>query len=139
MNVVAFLEAFSRWVSSQTEVKAVALVGSHARDAATEDSDVDLLILTTDVTKYINDHAWVSQFGEAPECRVEDWGKVTSLRTFYQDGLEVEYGFSTPDWAQRPMDAGSLKVIADGMKILHDAQNILSKVQRESLSGGKHL
>ena len=125
MNVSAFLETFNRWASAQPDVKAVALVGSHARDAATEDSDVDLLILTTDVAKYINDRSWVSLFGEVAECRVEDWGKVTSLRTFYKDGLEVEYGFSTPDWAKRPMDAGSLRVVTDGMKILFDSQNIL--------------
>ncbi len=106
-------------------------MGSYARDAATQDSDVDLLILTTDISKYINDRSWVSLFGEAPEFSVEDWGKVTSLRTFYKGGLEVEYGLSTPDWAKRPMDAGSLAVVSDGMKILFDAQNILSTVQRK--------
>lgn len=131
MNVSAFLEAFNCWASAQPDVKAVALVGSYARDAATEGSDVDLLILTTDVSKYISDRSWVSLFGEAPNCRVEDWGKVTSLRTFYMGGLEVEYGFSTPDWAKRPMDAGSLRVVSDGFKILFDAQNILRTVQRE--------
>jgi hypothetical protein len=136
MNVSAFLKAFSRWASAQTDVKAVALVGSYARDAANEGSDVDLLTLTTDVAKYINDRSWLSLFGEAPECRVEEWGKVTSLRAFYSDGLEVEYGFSTPDWAKRPMDAGSLRVVSDGMKILFDAQNILSTVQREAVSAG---
>jgi len=135
MNVSAFLEAFSCWASAQPDVKAVALVGSYARDAATDGSDVDLLILTTDVAGYISDHSWVTRFGDVGECRVEDWGKVTSLRTFYKDGLEVEYGFATPDWAQRPMDAGSLRVMSDGMKILFDAQNILSMVQRGLSSG----
>jgi len=96
-----------------------------------QDSDVDLLILTTDISKYINDRSWVSLFGEAPEFSVEDWGKVTSLRTFYKGGLEVEYGLSTPDWAKKPMDAGSLAVVSDGMKMLFDAQNILSTVQRK--------
>jgi hypothetical protein len=131
MNVSAFLEAFNCWASAQPDVKAVALVGSYARDEATEGSDVDLLILTTDVAKYISDRSWVSLFGEATECRVEDWGKVTSLRAFYTGGLEVEYGFSAPDWAKRPMDAGSLRVVSDGLKILFDAQNILSAVQGE--------
>ncbi len=130
MNASAFLEAFNCWASAQPDVKAVALVGSYARDAATEDSDVDLLILTTEVSKYIDDRSWVSLFGEGAECRVEDWGKVTSLHTFYTGGLEVEYGFSTPDWARIPMDAGSLAVASDGMKILFDSQDILSTVQR---------
>lgn len=137
MYVLAFIEAFNCWASAQPDVKAVALVGSYARDAATESSDLDLLILTTDVAKYISARSWVSLFGEAPECRVEDWGKVKSLRTFYTGGLEVEYGFSTPDWAKRPMDPDSLRVVSDGLKILFDAQNILSTVQREVSSCGE--
>lgn len=135
MKLSAFLKAFNRWAGAQSDVKAIALVGSHARDAATEGSDVDLLIVTTDVAKYINDRSWVSLFGEIAEYRIEEWGNVTSLRTFYLDGLEVEYGFTTLDWARRPMSAGSLKVVSDGMKILFDPQSILSKVQREVSSG----
>jgi hypothetical protein len=137
MNVSAFLELFSRWASAQPDVKAVALVGSYARDAATEGSDVDLLILAADVIKYIRDQSWASLFGEVAECQEEDWGQVTSLRTFYRDGLEVEYGFSTPDWADVPMDAGSFRVVSDGMQILYDPLGILSAVQREVLSGGE--
>ncbi len=52
MSVSAFLEAFNCWASAQPDVTAVALVGSYVRDAATEASDVDLLILTTDVAYY---------------------------------------------------------------------------------------
>lgn len=137
MNVSAFLEVFSRWAGVQPDVKGVALVGSYARDAATPGSDVDVLILTTDAARYIRDRSWVSLFGEVTECRVEDWGKVTSLRTFYEDGLEVEYGFSTPDWACVPMDAVSFRVVLDGMKVLFDPLGILSAVQREVLSGSE--
>lgn len=131
MSVTAFLEAFNRWASARPDVVAVALVGSYARDAAQEGSDVDLLILTTDVAGYVSDRSWVSLFGETAECSVEDWGKVTSVRAFYASGLEVEYGFTTPDWAKMPMDAVSSKVVSDGMKILFDAQHILSAVRRE--------
>ena len=125
---------FGQWVASQPDVKAAALVGSYARDAATEGSDVDLLILVSDVAKYIHDQSWVSLFGEVAECREEDWGEVTSVRTFYKDGLEVEYGFTTPSWADIPIDAGSFRVVSDGMKILFDPLDILSAVQREVLS-----
>jgi uncharacterized protein len=134
MNVSAFQEMFGRWAAAQPDVKAVALVGSYARDAATPDSDIDLLILVADVATYIRDQSWVSLFGEVTECREEDWGRVTSLRAFYQNGLEVEYGFSTPDWADMPIDAGSFRVVSDGMKVLYDPLDILSIVQREILS-----
>lgn len=36
IDVSAFLDTFTQWIRSQPDVKAVALVGSHARGAATE-------------------------------------------------------------------------------------------------------
>src|SRR5687768_9570365 len=135
MNVSTFLDLFGRWAGEQPDVDAVALVGSHARDAAREGADVDLLILTADPAKYVQDHSWLAVFGEVRELRVENWGRVTSLRTFYAEGLEVEYGFAAPDWAAVPMDAGSVSVISDGMKILFDPLGILRAVQRDVESG----
>lgn len=126
MNVSAFLEAVGRWARTQPDIEAVALVGSYARDAATESSDVDLVILTSGVDRYLRDRSWVSLFGEAGECREEDYGRVTSVRVFYRGGLEVEYGFTTPDWAEVPIDEGTLRVITDGMKVLHDPRGLLA-------------
>jgi uncharacterized protein len=137
MNISAFLEALSLWASAQPDIEAVALVGSFARNAATEESDVDLLILTPAVAKYIRDRSWVSLFGEAAECREEDRGKVTSVRVYYEGGLEVEYGFSTPDLAGVPVDRVTFRVVSDGMKVLYDPQGILSTLQREVLSSGE--
>jgi uncharacterized protein len=50
--VSRLVEAFTAWISAQPDVQAAALVGSYARNAATAQSDVDLLILTTEVEKY---------------------------------------------------------------------------------------
>ena len=71
---------------------ALALVGSHARGDAKADSDVDLLLLLRDPEAYLDDRAWVSEFGAPDSVTMESWGKVTSLRVFYADGLEVELG-----------------------------------------------
>jgi predicted nucleotidyltransferase len=141
VNVSAFLEAFSRWARSQPDIEAVALVGSYASDAATESSDVDLVILTSGVDRYLHDRSWVSVFGEPVECREENYGRVTSVRAFYASGLEVEYGFTTPDWAGAPIDAGTLRVVTGGMKVLHDPQRIIARMQREiqSSAGVKSL
>jgi predicted nucleotidyltransferase len=51
-TVARLLESFTSWVRTQPDVQAAALVGSHARNAATEWSDVDLIALTTKVEKY---------------------------------------------------------------------------------------
>ena len=135
MKVPTFLEAFGRWARSQPDIEAVALVGSYARGAATESSDVDLVILTSAVDRYLRDRSWVSVFGESAECRTEDYGRVISVRAFYGSGLEVEYGFTMPDWADAPIDAGTLQVVTSGMKVLHDPQHILARMQGEMRAG----
>ena len=44
VNVSTFIESFSSWAGRQSDIEAVALVGSHAREDANEDSDIDLVI-----------------------------------------------------------------------------------------------
>ena len=133
-DVSAFLEAFSRWARTQPDIVAAALVGSHARGAATEGSDIDLVILTPAVDRYLRDRSWVSVFGKSAECREENYGRVTSVRAFYESGLEVEYGFTTPDWAEAPVDEGTLRVVAGGMKVLHDPRGLVARMQLEMTS-----
>jgi hypothetical protein len=120
-----FIEQFTRWVSGQTDVLAVALVGSHARNAAREDSDIDLVILTNDPQKYLTHDDWSSLFGVVSQKQIEDYGRLTSLRVWYESGLEVEYGFTTPAWAKTPLDEGTRKVIEGGMRVLFERKPLL--------------
>jgi len=62
--------------------------------------------------------------------QIEDYGKLTSVRVWYQNGMEVEYGFATPDWAVPPLDAGTERVIRDGMVVLFEQGNLLSQHER---------
>ena len=112
----------------------MALVGSYARDAANEESDVDLIVLTYQPTLYIDDRSWANLFGQVTNKRVEDWGRVQSLRVTYGDDLEIEYGFALPDWADLPVDSGTRQVIRAGMRILFDRQGTLLELQH-SVSG----
>ena len=137
MGVSAFLEAFAQWGHSRPDIDGVALVGSYARGAATEGSDVDLVILTSVVDRYLRDRSWVSMFGEAAESHEEDYGRVKSVRVCYRSGLEVEYGFTTPDWADTPVDEGTLSVVTNGMKVLHDPHGIIARMQQEMTSNVK--
>lgn len=121
-----FVVYFTRWASARTDILAVALVGSHARNAAREDSDVDLVIITDDPQKYLAHTEWVGTFGIVARQQVEDYGKLTSLRVWYESELEIEYGFTTPAWAQTPLDEGTREVIDDGMQILFEREALLS-------------
>jgi len=130
-NVSTFIEAFTCWAGLQSDIESVALVGSYAREAATKDSDVDLVILTADPDKYLLDKSWVSTLGEPERYQDEEYGKLTSVRVFYGSGLEVEFGFAAPDWARAPIDVGTKRVVSGGIKVLYDPHGSIARMLRE--------
>ena len=90
------LDKSLKWAISQGTIMGVALVGSYARGSAKPDSDVDLVILSSEVDELINNRSWIEIFGQVKSCVIEDWGLVTSLRVHYQDSKEVEFGLASP-------------------------------------------
>jgi predicted nucleotidyltransferase len=112
------IEEVQAWAASRLDVLGVALVGSHARQAARPDSDIDLVIVCESPSLYVEDRAWVRTFGTPRRMEREDWGRVTSLRVWFADGLEVEFGIADRDWGSAPLDSGTRRVIEDGCVIL---------------------
>src|SRR5215208_664267 len=92
-----FLNSFVNWTSAREDVQAIGLVGSYARDEARDDSDIDFVILTSQPENYLEDLIWMEHFGQVEKYQTEDYGKLTSVRVWYQNGMEVEYGFTTKD------------------------------------------
>jgi predicted nucleotidyltransferase len=126
-RVARFLNELAAWAAAQADIQAVALVGSYARNAATATSDVDLVLIVQHPDRYVQDPAWVQQFGAIQKQQVEDYGLLTSLRVWYTDGREVEYGITDEQWAAWPLDAGTQRVLADGVRILFEREPILSR------------
>jgi uncharacterized protein len=124
-----FLEQFTGWARNRPDILAVALVGSHARSAARPDSDVDLVVITSHPEQYLADLSWTTIFGEVERQEIEDYTKLVSVRVWYLDDLEVEYGITDEDWAATPLDEGTRQVIADGMVVLFEQGKILSRHQ----------
>jgi hypothetical protein len=58
----------------------------------------------------------------------ENYGNVISVRVRYQDGVEVEFGFTTVQWADVPVDPGTRDVISGGMRVLVERGLILSRL-----------
>ena len=129
-----FLKRFSNWAFAQTNIKAMALVGSYARNAETETSDIDLVIITTQPEVYLQNQRWVDNFGKVGRQQVEDYGLLTSIRVWYVDGPEVEYGISDERWSALPLDEGTRQVIKDGMRIIFEREPILSRHQKDNLA-----
>jgi predicted nucleotidyltransferase len=118
------------WAESKPEILGVALVGSYARGAGRLDSDVDLVLLASVPQDFVNNPEWINEFGSVKSFRAEDWGLVTSLRVYYKEDLEVEFGLTSSEWTSEPIDKGTRKVIADGMKILSDKTGLLDQALR---------
>jgi len=128
-SVSEFLNSVTEWAQNQPSISGVALVGSHARGEARPDSDIDLVLLCADPQAFLSDASWIERFGDVETCQTEDWGMVTSVRVHYRDGLEVEFGMTTPEWAELPVDPGTKSVVLNGLRILMDRDGRLSRLQ----------
>lgn len=89
---------------------------------------MDLVILTDEKEKFLETPRYFACF--APVCRenVEFYGRCTSLRVFYENGPEVEFGFVDSGWADLPLDAGTRQVLSDGYRVLVDKVKAFDKV-----------
>jgi DNA alkylation repair enzyme/Nucleotidyltransferase domain len=123
-----FLDQVVSWAAERADIQAVALVGSYARGKATRTSDIDLVLLVDRPESCLADRGWVGQFGSPARQQVEDYGRLTSLRVWYEDGMEVEFGLTDPGWAAQPLDEGTDRVLMDGVKVLYERKLLLSPV-----------
>jgi predicted nucleotidyltransferase len=121
------VKAVTSWAENQVDIVSVALVGSHARGSARTDSDVDLVLQCAKPARYLGDLTWISEFGVAQDVSVEDYGLVQSVRVFYEDGPEVEYGITSSKWLTLPLDEGTHKVLRDGVLVLLDRDGSLTR------------
>ena len=135
MNVDAFLEKFTCWAKEQSDIEGAALIGSYAGGTTSENSDVDLMILTANARRYLDNQEWLSVFGEIARSQNERWGVVETVRAFYRMGLEIEYNFADPSWAATPVDAGTWRVVNDGMKVVFDPKPKFDALERALLAG----
>jgi uncharacterized protein len=126
-NISKFLTRIRRWAATQNSVHGAALIGSYARNEAKTDSDIDIMILTTQAKQFISNTQWASSFGRVNSISIEHYGVVTSIRVFYVDLYEVEFSFCSPQWAHVPLDKGTETVLLGGVTILYDPHNLFKE------------
>ena len=122
----SWIEAVRSWAGNREDVIGVLLVGSYARGVPTPSSDLDFVVLVSDIRPYLSDHEWARAFGMVIRDEHENWGQVQSLRVWYEDGAEVEWGLTTLAWIADPLDPGTRKVLGDGYRIIFDRDGVLS-------------
>jgi aminoglycoside 6-adenylyltransferase len=129
MSPKAIQNQIALWAAAQKDILGLLLVGSHARNAATAESDIDLIFFTEDYSPWFKNREWINEFGKVQNVKFEDWRAVKTLRVHYQNGPEIEFNFAQPSWAStNPADPGTVRVVSDGAKILFDRTGILSQL-----------
>jgi predicted nucleotidyltransferase len=126
-QVEELLRSAVAWAGQRDDVEALALVGSWARGDGRMDSDVDLIVLSTDPATYVEGTDWIEDFVDAELIATRDWGAITERRLRLPTGLEIEVGVGSSDWAMTdPIDPGTRKVVQEGFRVLHDPQGVLA-------------
>jgi predicted nucleotidyltransferase len=116
------------WAEREENVRAVALVGSWARNAARMDSDLDLVILCGRATDLLRRTDWHSVFGAAEVVSVRDFGAIQERRLRRASGFEIEVGVGSISWAAAPPDPGTAAVALDALVPLYDPDGHLRRL-----------
>ena len=130
-SIEKFLDDLTAWASQQEDIQALVLVGSYANDTYTAISDVDVVILCEHPQHFLDHATWIERFGKVERWRIEDYGRVTSVRVWYQQGREVEFGITDPQWGSDPADQGTQQVIRAGARILMARDNRFSQLMSD--------
>lgn len=127
------IDAIDAWAWATPEIRALALVGSHAHGKARPDSDVDFVALCEDPAAFRSD-AWIGAV-PWPDAQTSPaswrdirygvlWGRHFRLVR----GLDVELSFAPLDWAAiDPVDSGTRRVVSDRCRALHDPDGLVGR------------
>lgn len=124
-------DGLAAWARGEPGCRALALVGSWARDAARPDSDLDLMLLATDRDRWAGDDRWLRQALDelgfpSAATSPEAYGVTLAWRVRLAPQMEVELGIADTLWARLdPVDAGTRRVVTDGLKPLVDKDGLL--------------
>ena len=137
LEVSKIIKGVKIW-AKQPEIDAVGLVGSWARDRAYENSDLDLMILTSNPDLFFQDTDWFNSilWHDLNDLKINTYydriyGVVKSRHFCFQQGQRIEFSFGYPNWADiNPIDLGTLRVIRSGIIIIYDRHKLLETLAK---------
>jgi predicted nucleotidyltransferase len=117
------------WGQDDLSIRAIGLAGSYARGSPRADSDVDLVVLTENPTRLLEEDGWHQRFGDVELVRSEEFGVLVERRLRLPSGLEIEVGIAPTSWAATdPVDTGTQCVVRDGFTILFERDHLLTRL-----------
>lgn len=124
-----FFAELNTYAINTPHIESVIIVGSYARGANKESSDLDIVIITSDTSEMIENQSFTRKFGEVYRRQTEYYGACTSVRAWYADGKEVEFGIVAPFWIAEPLDAGTHRVLSGGYKVIADKKHYFENLK----------
>ncbi len=122
------------WVKTQDNIRALASLDAHARNAARTDSDVDLVFLARNPNEF-RDIEWLLGIDWLRAgVRLIRWGDAEHgalwcRRAWFEPECEVEFAFAFTAWADvSSMDKQTMRVVSDGCHILYDPDQLLERL-----------
>jgi aminoglycoside 6-adenylyltransferase len=127
------LERIIAWSKAQAGIRAVALVGSGARQdhPADEWSDIDLVLVSGDPQAYLASTDWLTDLGEPWFMFLErnSAGEAFVRRVLFAGGLDVDFVIFSTESARQGFSGTFLPEIAlRDMQVLLDKDGILSSL-----------
>lgn len=127
-----FIDDIRQFAENEPMIESVILVGSFARGTNTKHSDIDLCIISTDQNHMVKHSDFIHQFGTVIKKQIEYYGACTSIRVWYENGLEVEFGMVAPSWIALPLDEGTYRVLNDGYQVIVDKKDYFQNLTRSN-------
>lgn len=115
-----FFNELKEYARNTSHIESIIIVGPYARGTNKENSDLDIVIITSNKSGMIANQDFTQDFGKVYKQQTEYYGACTSVRVWYRDGKEVEFGIVEPSWISMPLDTGTYKILSDGYKIIKD-------------------
>ncbi len=125
----SFINRLKEFAFNDEYIESIIIVGSYARGTNKETSDLDLCIITTNKSEMIANPDFISELGAFSNMQIEYYGACTSVRVWYENGLEVEFGIVEPSWIDLPLDDGTYKVLNDGYKVIIDKKQYFQNIE----------
>ncbi len=127
-----FLKRFEAWALMRPDIRAAVLVGSHARTDRPADqwSDVDLVVVTTEARRLLEETGWIAELG-TPLITITEptaTGKRHEVRALFEGGEDVDFiPLSVEElsaWTQEGPQAELADVLRRGFRWLVDKDGL---------------